>query len=51
MIRHKNGDKYEHPVEGFVKKHIEKNPEEYNDEEHSHLFSDEEKTNLSMSMR
>jgi hypothetical protein len=33
------------------KEYIEKHPEEFNDEEHGDLFTEEEKHNLSQSLR
>ena len=38
-------------VETEVKKHIQRNPEQYQEEHHKHLFKEEEIKNLSMSMR
>jgi hypothetical protein len=34
-----------------VKEYIQKHPEEYSEEEHGHLFTEEEKQNLSQALR
>ena len=34
-----------------LRRYLQENPEEYNEEKHGEFFSDEEKTNLSQSLR